>query len=152
MAEWQGCSVAGMQKHHVTLIPLPPCNFAPLQLFTMKNRLKIPLLLAPALTVILLFFVGGLVLAVMQSLGYMPIIGRHEVSLAAYRAIFSREDFYRSLALTTWIGVVSTAVSTMLAIISALALRRAVRGRRVTTFIFQFNCNPSSLYPIHPIW
>ena len=34
----------------------------------MKNRLKIPLLLAPALTIILVFFVGGLVLAVMQSL------------------------------------------------------------------------------------
>jgi putative spermidine/putrescine transport system permease protein len=105
----------------------------------MKNHLKIPLLLAPALTVILLFFVGGLVLAVMQSLGYMPIIGRHEVSLEAYRAIFSREDFYRSLALTTWIGVMSTAVSTILAIISALALRRVSRGRRLTTFIFQLN-------------
>lgn len=105
----------------------------------MTSRFKIPLLLAPALTVILLFFVGGLALAVMQSLGYMPIIGRHEVSLAAYRAVFSREDFYRSLALTTWIGVVSTAVSTILAIGCALALRRMVRGRRITTFIFQLN-------------
>ena len=105
----------------------------------MKNRFKIPLLLAPALTVILLFFVGGLVLAVMQSLGYMPIIGRNEVSLEAYRAIFGREDFYRSLALTTWMGVVSTAVSTIFALISALTLRRVVRGRRLTTFIFQLN-------------
>lgn len=105
----------------------------------MKTRLKIPLLLAPALSVILLFFVGGLVLALMQSVGYMPIIGRNEVSLDAYRAIFGREDFYRSLALTAWIGLVSTAVSTILAIISALALRRIGRGRRATTFIFQLN-------------
>ncbi len=105
----------------------------------MKNRLKIPLLLAPALTVILLFFVGGLLLAVMQSLGYMPIIGRNEVSLDAYRAIFSREDFYKSLLLTTWIGVISTAVSTIFAIISALALRQVTYGRRMITFIFQIN-------------
>lgn len=105
----------------------------------MTNRLKIPLLLAPALTVIFLFFIGGLVLALMQSLGYMPIIGRTEVSLAAYRAIFSREEFFRSLALTTWISVVSTAVSTVLAVVCALALRRAARGRRAVTFIFQLN-------------
>lgn len=105
----------------------------------MKNRLKIPILLAPALTVILLFFVGGLVLALLQSVGYMPIIGRYEVSLAAYRAIFAREDFYRSLALTAWIGLVSTAVSTIFALISALTLRRVGRGRRATTFIFQLN-------------
>jgi putative spermidine/putrescine transport system permease protein len=105
----------------------------------MKTRLKILLLLAPALTVILLFFGGGLILAVMQSLGYMPIIGQNNVSLAAYQAIFSREDFYKSLALTTWIGMVSTAVSTVLAIICALALRRVTRGRRTATFIFQIN-------------
>ena len=77
----------------------------------MKQSLKIALLLSPALTVILLFFVGGLALALMQSVGYMPIIGRTEVSLDAYRAVFSRKEFFLSLALTTWISIVSTAVS-----------------------------------------
>lgn len=105
----------------------------------MKQSLKIALLLAPALTVILLFFVGGLVLALMQSVGYMPIIGRYDVSLDAYRAVFSRQEFFLSLALTTWISVVSTAVSIFLAILCALGLRRVVRGRRIVTFIFQFN-------------
>lgn len=105
----------------------------------MKNRLRIPLLLAPALVVVLVFFVGGLALAMLQSLGYMPIIGRYEISLDAYRAILRRPDFYRSLLLTTWIAVMSTAVSTVLALICALALRRAFRGRRIATFIFQLN-------------
>ncbi len=105
----------------------------------MKDRLRIPLLLAPALVVVVVFFVGGLALALLQSLGYMPIIGRYEVSLDAYRAVLRRPDFYQSLLLTAWIAGVSTAVSTILALLCALALRRAFRGRRIATFIFQLN-------------
>lgn len=105
----------------------------------MVSRLKIPLLLAPTLAVITLFFVGGLVLALSQSLGYMPIIGRYDLNLDAYRAVFGRVDFYRSLWLTLWIAGVSTAVATILAILFALTLRRAFRGKAVTTFLFQLN-------------
>ncbi len=105
----------------------------------MYARLKIPLLLAPTLTVILLFFVGGLGLALSQSLGYMPIIGRYDVNLNAYGAVFARADFYRSLWLTLWIAGVSTAVATILAIVFALTLRHAFRGKVVATFIFQLN-------------
>jgi putative spermidine/putrescine transport system permease protein len=104
-----------------------------------RERLRVPLMLSPALAVILILFMGGLVMGVMQSLGYMPIIGRYDISLDAYRNIFTREDFYRSLILTVWIGFASTVLSTILAIGCALILRQAFRGKRGVTFIFQFN-------------
>ncbi|MCA9970989.1 MAG: ABC transporter permease subunit [Anaerolineales bacterium] len=100
---------------------------------------SIPLLLAPALAVVLLLFGGGLLLALLQSLGYLPSLGRFELSLDAYRAIFARVDFRRSLLLTLWIAAASTAVSTTLAVLAALALRRPFRGRRLVTFLFQLN-------------
>jgi putative spermidine/putrescine transport system permease protein len=96
-------------------------------------------MLAPSLAVILLLFGGGLALALLQSVGYLPAIGRADFTLAAYRRIFSRPDFYRSLGLTLWIALASTGLSTILAIIAALALRRAFRGRRWLTFLFQLN-------------
>ena len=104
-----------------------------------RERLRVPLMLSPALAVILILFMGGLVLGVMQSLGYMPIIGRNEITLDAYRKIFTREDFYRSLILTVWIGLASTVLSTILAIACALVLRQTFRGKRGVTFIFQLN-------------
>lgn len=104
-----------------------------------RERLRVPLMLSPALAVILILFMGGLVMGVMQSLGYMPIIGRYDLTLDAYRNIFTREDFYRSLILTVWIGFASTVLSTILAIGCALVLRQAFRGKRGVTFIFQFN-------------
>jgi putative spermidine/putrescine transport system permease protein len=103
------------------------------------KRLTIPLMLAPAVMVIMLLFGGGLLMALLQSVGYVPAIGRTDFNLAAYRQVLADPAFGRSLVLTIWIAGVSTAVSTLLALIAALTLRRAFRGKRVATFIFQSN-------------
>lgn len=97
------------------------------------------LLLAPALLVVVLLFGGGLALAVLQSVGYWPIIGRSAFTLDGYRHLFSQPEFYRSLWLSLWIGLASTAVSTLLAILAALALHRAGRGKRFLAFLFHLN-------------
>lgn len=97
------------------------------------------LLLAPSLLVVLLLFGGGLALAVLQSVGYWPVIGRSAFTLDAYRHIFSQEAFYRSLWLSLWIGLASTAVSTVLAILFAVALHQAGRGKQLLVFIFHLN-------------
>lgn len=103
----------------------------------MKEKLAVLIMLAPALAVILLLFGSGLGLALAQSLGYLPDIGRTDLTLEAYRRILSDPAFGRSLLLTTWIAGVSTALSTILAMVAALALRRVFRGKRVSTFVFQ---------------
>ncbi|MCA9981507.1 MAG: ABC transporter permease subunit [Anaerolineales bacterium] len=103
------------------------------------HKLKIPLMLAPALLVVVVLFGGGLVSAVLQSLGYMPIIGRYDFTLDAYRTIFTDPTFYRSLGLTLWIAIASTGTATVLAIVSALALRRPFRGKRLVSFVYQLN-------------
>jgi putative spermidine/putrescine transport system permease protein len=105
----------------------------------MREKLTVPLLLAPALGVILLLFGSGLSLALVQSLGYFPAIGQTDLNLDAYRQVLSDPAFGRSLLLTTWIAGISTAVSAGLALVAALALRRAFRGKRTATFMFQSN-------------
>lgn len=96
-------------------------------------------MLAPALAVIGLLFGGGLGLALLQSVGYVPAIGRTDLTLDAYRQIVRDPAFGRSLLLTVWIAGVSTALATALALVAALALRRAFPGKRLATFIFQAN-------------
>lgn len=101
----------------------------------MGGRLKIALLLAPALLVIGVLFAGGLVVALVQSLGYMPTIGLTEPGLDAYRQVLGDEDFVDSLFLTLYVSGVSTGVSTVLAVLAALALRRS--GGRISAVVFQ---------------
>jgi len=93
------------------------------------------LLLAPALLVIGLLFAGGLFTALAQSFGYMPAIGQTELSLDAYREVLTGEDFLASLALTLYVAGASTGISTVLAVLAALALRRS--SGRVSSVVFQ---------------
>lgn len=93
------------------------------------------MLLAPALLLIGLLFTGGIVAALVQSLGYMPAIGRTEVSLAAYREVLGDRDFLDSLLLTLYVAGASTVISTFLAVLAALMLRRS--SGRVSAVVFQ---------------
>lgn len=97
------------------------------------------LLVAPALLLIGALFVGGVGLAVAQSLGYAPFIGRTALSLAAYQQLFTSAEFYLSLAHTLWLSLASTGLATVLAVACALVLQQPMHGQRAALFIFQLN-------------
>ena len=96
-------------------------------------------MLAPALSVVLLLFGSGLLLAVLQSFGYLPFIGRTTLTLDAYRDLLGSRAFYQSLGISLWVAGVSTLLATLLGLAVALLLRRPFSGRRRALFLFQLN-------------
>ena len=105
----------------------------------MSDRLRIFLLLAPALGLIVVLFLGGIAIAVMRSFNWMPVIGLTDPSLDAYRAVLTDPDFLRSFVLTFHIAFTSTLISAVIAIAAALMLRRGFAGRGAINFLFQLN-------------
>ncbi len=105
----------------------------------MSDRLRIALLLAPAMTVIVLVFFGGLAVALLRSFNWMPVIGLTAPNLDAYRAVLADPAFLRSFALTLYIAVTSTLIATVIAVAAALLLRQRFAGRGVIGFLFQLN-------------
>jgi len=103
----------------------------------MPDRYRVPLMLAPALTVILLFFAGGLVVGLGQSLDYMPVIGLRTPTLRHFVNILSDPGFRTSLLLTVYISLVSTVLATGLAVLAALVLRHNFVGNQLVTLLFQ---------------
>ncbi len=101
----------------------------------MGGRIKIALLLTPAMLVIGVLFAGGLVSAVVQSLGYLPAIGQTQISFEAYREVLTGEDFLDSFLLTVYVAGASTIISTILAVLAALVLRRS--SGRLSAIVFQ---------------
>jgi len=101
------------------------------------------LLLGPALSIVIVLYLGGLVLAGIQSLGYLPSAGMEDLSLDAYRSMFTRPDIYQSIALTFWVSLASTGLASILSVVTALLLRRALGaflyGKRWLTFLYQLN-------------
>ena len=105
----------------------------------MSDRLRITLLLAPAMVLIGVLFLGGLAVGVMRSFGWMPVIGLTQPNLDAYRAVLTDPGFLRSFLLTFHIALTSTLISAVIAIAAALMLRRSFAGRRSISFLFQLN-------------
>lgn len=105
----------------------------------MSERARLVLLLAPALILLGGLFLGGLTVAAMRSVGYMPVLGQTQPNLDAYRTVLSDLVFWRSLALSLYIAITSTLLSAVIAIAAALLLRSMARGRRALTFLFQLN-------------
>ncbi len=107
------------------------------------ERWRIPIMLAPTMAVILFLFIGGLTYGTLVSLGWQPIIGRTEISLAAYSNILFSEQyasvFWQGLLLTIWVSFASTFLSAALALATALLLRRSFVGKRIATFLYQLN-------------
>ena len=110
---------------------------------TFWDRWRIPIMLAPTMAVIIVLFIGGLTYGTLVSLGWQPIIGRTEFTLDAYVNILFSETyaatFWQGLLLTIWVSVGSTFISAVLALATALLLRRSFIGKRLATFLYQLN-------------
>ena len=104
----------------------------------MQDRLKIALLLAPALAVIFVLFFGGLAVGLLRSFNYMPVIGLTEPNLDAYKSLLT-PAVLRSLGLTFYIAATSTVIATLLAVATALQLRRSFPGRSMAGILVQLN-------------
>ena len=104
-----------------------------------RERLSVPVLLAPAMAVVIVLFMGGLLMGLAQSFGYLPVIGQTDFNLKGYINILHDEAFIQALLQTIWISFSSTIFSTVLAIICALVLRQSLVGKKVISFIFQLN-------------
>lgn len=98
---------------------------------------RIVLLLAPALTVVVALFGGGLAQALAQSVGYQPFLPGRELSLDAYRALASDPAVRASIAITLRVAVLSTVVSAVLGVAAALLVRSLGRTRPVFAALLQ---------------
>lgn len=95
------------------------------------------LLLLPALVPVLGLFLGGFVLALLQSLGYQPYLGDWSWKLDSYTGLLSDRAVRASVWLTFRIALLATVISAVLAVAVALLLRSTGRGRRMLSAVFQ---------------
>ena len=103
----------------------------------LPRRLRIALLLAPALTVVALFFGAGVVQTAAQSLGYQPYLDGWRWSTDAYAALWNDPAVRASFALTARVSMLSTVLAAVLGVALALLLRRLGRGRRWAAGLLQ---------------
>ncbi len=98
---------------------------------------NLTLMLLPALTVVLLLFGGGLLLGVLQALGYLPGAGLNRLSGGHFSRVLTDPDFFMSFGLTFYVAFVSTLLAAVCSVAAALALTRMAARWRLVHFVFQ---------------
>ena len=96
----------------------------------LPRGLRIALLLAPALLVVVVLFGGGLAQALAQSVGHQPFLPGRELSLDAYRTLWSDPAVRASIGITLRVALLSTAAAAVLGVAAALLVRSLGRTRR----------------------
>ncbi len=91
-----------------------------------RTALRPYFMLLPAVGIVGLLFGGGLLLALLQSVGLIGLTAAPP-SLNAYLAALSNPEFWPALGLSLYIAATATGLSTLLSIGLALLLRQAGR-------------------------
>lgn len=102
-----------------------------------RPGLRVAALLAPALLVVTCLFGAGLVLGVMQSLGYQPYLPGWTWTTAAYTGLLGDPAVRASLVLTVRTSVLATVCAAVLALATAMFVHSTRRGRRALTAVLQ---------------
>lgn len=108
-----------------------------MQRLRLMEKLRVPLMLAPALSLLFLLFSSGMAVGIGQSLGYMPVIGLNDFTFRYYAEVLTDNNFLQSLWVTFQIAFLSTLLSTVLAVGVAFVLRDRFAGSQLSTFLFQ---------------
>lgn len=89
--------------------------------------------LAPLLTLGLMIgpVLAGLIGTLLPAFGWMPVLGRAEVSVQAWRELFATPGLGRSVAISLWVGVATTLGSLVIVVVIAAASH----GTRTFTLI-----------------
>ena len=98
--------------------------------------------LAPALTIVFVLLGTSLVYGVVQSLGYISVIGERNLSLTAYQNLVMGQgtagrEFWGSLGYSLWVSLASTMLSAIGALFLATLLNR--RPSNFDTFALNWN-------------
>jgi putative spermidine/putrescine transport system permease protein len=101
------------------------------------SRIVIPLMLSPALLVIVLLFVGGLLFAISDSLGYYAPIGEKQLTLAHYRRLWSDPELRIALWMSLLIATIASLISAVLGLAIALSFRELAARRPMLNFWLQ---------------
>ncbi len=102
------------------------------------ERIRIPLMLAPALTVLIVLYLGSLIYAFLQSLGYAPVYQINEFPTTRfYREMFSTPGFWRSVYYTFYYALVPTLIGLALSIFLAITLRKRFPGKGAFQYVYK---------------
>jgi len=102
----------------------------------MRKRIKPYIMLLPAAVVLLGILTSGIVIALSQSLGYMPVIGLRELTLKYYASVISDSSFLESLGFSLNISLLSSAIAVIAGVLLAYSMLLSKLSKGLEKLLF----------------
>jgi putative spermidine/putrescine transport system permease protein len=103
----------------------------------MYNKYKPYFLILPFLVIMTLIFIGGLVNGVIQSLGYLPMIGLKEITFKFYSEVLRDKEFLSSLSYTLYIALASSIISVIIGVFVAFLISKLKVDNQLSYNLYQ---------------
>lgn len=103
----------------------------------MEYKYKPYILLFPAVIVLLGIFLLALVVVLIQSIGYFPILGLNEITLKYYKEMITNVEFLTSLKFSLYIALTSSILATTIGILLAYSLFISSHFSRLVEVIYK---------------
>lgn len=122
-------------------VPTPFFILNKIKLHKRSSERKATWLILPTFIILTLLFVGGFFFGILQSFGYFSVIDNSSdgISLDAYRVAFSSDVVRSGIILTFRVALLSTLLSTVVALAISLMISRTKRFQSILIAITQFN-------------
>jgi len=95
------------------------------------------ILLAPALTVLIFLFLGGVLLGLSQSFGYFPILGLEEPTIQYYLEVWGSSEFFHSLLFSLFIAFTSSILTVIVGVFFAYQLVKLRGQNKIINFLYK---------------
>ncbi len=100
-----------------------------------KNQIKSHITLFFTLSILFVFFIVPLLIGVVQSFGYFPELGMHDITLKYYEEILSTRGFWRSVGFTIYFSLVTSSLAVLIGVFFAFVYYKNDRNIIVEKFI-----------------
>ncbi|MBZ4688005.1 MAG: putative spermidine/putrescine transport system permease protein [Clostridia bacterium] len=103
----------------------------------MDSKLKPYMLLLPAIIVLLGIFMAGLLSALVQSLGYFPVVGLKKITFEYYLEVFKNQDFLKSLFFSLYISLTSSVAAVIIGVLLAYLIVKSQYKEGIETVLYK---------------
>jgi len=102
------------------------------------KKYTVPIGLLPIFMIIGVLFWGGFIGAILQSLGWFPVIGLREITLKYYSEIFLDMDLWSSSGYTLYIAIIPTILAACISILLAITVNDLSGNiKKISSFIIK---------------
>ncbi|WP_332559582.1 ABC transporter permease subunit [Clostridium sp.] len=103
----------------------------------MYNKYKPYFLVLPFLLIMVTIFIGGVINGIIQSLGYLPMVGLNEITFKFYSEVLKDKEFINSLSYTLYISLVSSIISVLIGVFIAFLLNKVKKDNKLSYALYQ---------------